>query len=173
MKKTIVLLLVFCFLASSLAFGQVNSNLGAFDMILADDFASGPNYMNRFYPEELMNGYRISNGDSFTLRIRFTASRDLENELLIGLFGFSPPTYWVQLSWDDARGNPLQKVENIKAGQEYSATIQLRAIRNAAGAAPEHNGIIFLTTGEGRRRANGGVKGPVTISFKEFVLTKN
>jgi len=147
-------------------------NLGAFDMVLADDFANGPNYMNKFYPEELLQGHRITRGENYTLTIKFTVSRDLEQPIEIGLCGFGPPGGWNQLSWEDTQRIFLYKIENVVAGREYSATVPLNVIKNASGAGPIHNGLVILTQGKGQKRRNGGEKGPATISFTEFVFSR-
>jgi len=183
MRKTLLLLVCFCLLAAPAAFAQFRTaNLGAFDMVLADDFHNGFNYMNKFTPDNLFNGYQIKKGDVFELKMTFTSSRDLEEktqdgkdnnrQLQIGLCSFAPPSHWFQISWDDSQKVSLGKVENVRAGQTYSVTLTLTAIRDAPGPAALQNGIVFLTDGTGRRRNNGGAMGPVTLKFTEFVLTK-
>jgi hypothetical protein len=99
-------------------------------------------------------------------------SRDLEQALEVGLLDYGPPTHWRQLSWNDNRGVFLHKIENVRAGQVYTVTIPFTALDTAGGSRAAHNAIIFLTQGEGRRARNGGVMGPVTISFTQFVFTR-
>ena len=173
MKKALLLLLVGLLFCTGVAFSQTTT-LPAFSLVLEDGFQHGINYLNYIVDPNLMKGHRIQSGESYTLKITFTATRDLEQSLLIGFLDRSPPTYWQQLSWNDGQGVRLAQIDDVKAGVPVTATIELRTLRRAATAAPEANALAFITEGAGRRgRAGGGEKGPVTLNFTEFVLTKN
>jgi hypothetical protein len=165
-----------CILAVPAVIAQAyTANLGAFDLVLVDDFHNNNNYIGYINSPELMNGHRIQARENWTLRYTFTVSRDLEDELLIGFLDRSPGAgFWFQLSWDDARRPPvpIAKLENVRAGQTYSGTMNITTIARATGASAAANSMVWITEGTGTRRQNGGARGNVTIHFTEFVLTR-
>jgi len=56
----------------------------------------------------------------------------------------------------------------------YPWLYSIEEITDARISSAAANTLVIETIGEGRHRVfNSGVQGPVTISFSEFVLTKN
>ena len=149
-------------------------SLGAFKLVLADNFQYGTSYQGVLTNRNMLNGYRIQEGETWTLQIKLTASRDLEDKLL---FGFVDTTeaanWWTQLTWNDDKGVLAPSIPAFKAGEEVSGTFTLKTIAGASGGSSAANAMVFLTDGEGvKGRAGSGVKKSVTLEFSEFILTK-
>ncbi|MCL2720482.1 MAG: hypothetical protein FWD47_03985 [Treponema sp.] len=177
MKKAIFVILGICLLSGFAVAQTPGGSLGAFQLVLKDNFQYGTGYQGDVRVPNLMNGYRLMNGDRFTLKVTFTIDRDLENPLCIGFADQTPgANYWRALSWNQPRGGEYSNViiPTPRAGQTISAEVQITLLRNASNATPLANTLVFESRGEGRHGTLGsGVKGPATISFTEFVLTKN
>jgi len=160
--------------AAPAAAAPAGGNLGAFNLILADNFQYGVTYQGGVTNRNMLNGHKIEAGETYTLQVKFTVSRDLEQELE---FGFVDTTetanWWTQLSWDDDLKVDPVKIPAPKAGEEISGTYTIKTIRGASGSSANANSLMFYTQGEGvKGRAGSGVKKQVTISFSEFILTK-
>jgi hypothetical protein len=154
----------------------IGGDLGAFDLKLADNFQYGDNYQGILSDKRLFNGHKIVPGESYTLKITYTASRDLEDILQVGLVDTTPQAnYWRSLSWDDnIEGSGMFELPKSKAGEKISATIQLDTVAGSTGTSGAANALVFGTVGEGKKGApNSGVKKAVTLSFSEFVFTEN
>jgi len=147
-----------------------------FDLALADNFQYGNGYQGVIKSGDLLDGYRIRTGDTFTLKITYTASRDLENDLCVGFADTSPAAnYWKALSWAQ-RGDesPNVTIPASKKGEKVTAEVKITAVAGASSASAAANALIFETVGEGRKGSAGsGKQGRVTLSFTEFVLTKD
>jgi len=146
-----------------------------FELLLADNFEYGNGYQGTMRTPDLMNGYRLRTGDTFTLKVTYTASRDLENPLCVGFADTTPAAnYWKSLSWTQ-RGDesPPITIPASKAGEKVTAEVTITIVANASGSSAAANSLIFETVGVGRKGSRGsGQRGPVVISFTEFVLTK-
>jgi len=59
-------------------------NLGAFELTLKDNFLYGNGYQGLVRDYNMLNGHRLRKGEAYTLKVTYTASRDLENDLLVG-----------------------------------------------------------------------------------------
>jgi hypothetical protein len=154
----------------------IGGDLGAFSLRLADNFQYGDNYQGIFSDKRLFNGHKIVPGESYTLKITYTASRDLENVLEVGLVDTTPAaSYWRSLSWDDnIEGSTMYQLPQSKAGEKISATIVLNTLASATGVSGSANALVFGTVGEGKKGvANSGAKKAVTLDFTEFVFTEN
>jgi len=147
----------------------------AFTLVLEDNFEYGNGYQGMVRRPDLMNGHRIRTGETYTLKITYSVSRDMENDLAIGFADTTPAAnYWKALSWNQ-RGDepPTVTIPASKAGEVVSAEVTITIVAAASGSSPAANMLIFDTVGAGRKGSKGsGVQGPITISFTEFVFAK-
>jgi len=75
-------------------------------LVLADNFQYGDGYQGLVDALDFISG-RISTGDEFVLKIKFTADRDLEDELYVGLVDpTEAANYWQPLSWPGGDDDP-------------------------------------------------------------------
>jgi len=159
----------------------VGGKLDVTELILADNFQYGGNYQIIYAPKNLFNGNKIMAGDSYTLKITYSTSRDLEDDITVGLVdnsnsGWNPLTYK-----NDSKDNPFKTGENAaailpksKAGEVVSATLKMTAKRNAGGTAANANALVFATAGAGNKGSAGSGKlKAVTLKVTEFVFTKD
>jgi hypothetical protein len=151
----------------------IGGDLGAFELILADNFQYGDNYQSILADKRLFNGHQIVPGETYTLKITYTASRDLENIIEVGLVDTTQAAnYWKALSWIGDEG--MAELPKSKAGDVVSAELTLTTVAEATGTSGPANALVFLTKGEGKKgTANSGEKKAVTLNFTEFVFTQN
>lgn len=149
-------------------------DLGAFDFKLLDNFQYGDGYQGILSDKRLMNGHKIVPGEKYTLKITYTASRDLEDIVEVGLVDTTPAAnYWKPLSWIGDEGG-MAEIQTSKAGETVSATITFETVQPATTATALANTLVFQTKGEGKKgSANSGKQKAVTFSFTEFVFTQN
>jgi len=173
MKKTLFVIVILCLFAAPAIFAQ--SNLGAFQLVMNDNFEWGTGYYGLINGAELMNGHRIRRGETYNLKATFTISRDLEGPLWIHFLDWTDrarPSWWGILSLE---ADPqIVDLGTLKAGQTYSIDMTIRTTADASSNARNANSIVFMASG-GRGttgRAGSGALGPVTVSFTEFVLTR-
>ena len=119
---------------------------------------------------------RITAGDQYTLKITFTADRELEDELKLGLVDRDPGvSYWKGLSWDSSAETDAREtipMAEINAGP-VTRIITFNISTTASTATAVSNCLVFETNGEGEKGAEGsGVKGTVKLIFTEFVFVK-
>ncbi|MCL2126869.1 MAG: CIA30 family protein [Treponema sp.] len=150
----------------------IGGDLGAFSIKLNDNFQYGDGYQAAYTDKRLFNGHRIVPGETYTLKITYTASRDLEDSLMIGLVDTTPQaSYWRALSWEG--DEDMATIDASKAGQEVSATITFKTTAEATGISGAANALVFITKGEGRPGIpNSGKQRAVTLNFTEFVFTE-
>jgi hypothetical protein len=154
----------------------IGGDLGAMSVKLLDNFQYGDGYQAVVSDKRLFNGHKIAPGESYTLKITYTASRDLEDNVQVGLVDTTPAaSYWGPLSWNpDDPDNGMAVIPVSKAGEKVSATIEFKTIKAATASAGVANALVFLTNGEGKKGiAGSGAKKPVTLDFTEFVFTEN
>jgi len=153
------------------AIKETGDNWGAFSLELTDNFKWADNYQIIFTDKRLFNGHRIVPGETYTLKITYTASRDLENTLGIMLVDTTPAAKsWKLLS---AIGGKGTWIAASKAGKEVSATITLKTKARATDSSEAANALVFNTRGKGKVGVAGsGKQGPVTLNFTEFIFTK-
>ena len=170
LKRGLLFAVIFAILAVSAAVA-LERNLGAFDLVLEDNFQYDPGYNGSLnHPDSgitnLLSGHRISAGETYTIRMRFTASRDLEDILAIGFTdGTEEANWWTILS-------NVYEIEDVRANQEVSITMTFTTIAASTCSSDMANILFFGTGGEGRLgTAGSGVRGPVTLHFTEFVLS--
>ena len=174
--KKVVLLGAICLIVLLVpAVLGAQSSLGAFNLVLADNFEYGVTYQGFVTNRNLLNNKPVAIGETYTLKVTYTASRDLEDDMMVGFLDTTERgNWWTQLSWDDAKKIDVAKIPKTKAGETATATLTLKIIAYPSGVTAPANAIVFMTEAEGTRGIKGsGVKGPVTLSFTEFVLTKN
>lgn len=150
--------------------------LGAFDLVLADNFEYGDGYQGVIRNPNMLKGHKLTVGDSFTVKFTYSASRDLEDSVEFGFVDVTPSAnYWKALSWHDGRTDiPMLSLPASKAGEEVSGEFTLTVVNNATSNAAQANGFVFTTKGRGVKGAsNSGALKAVTLSFKEFTLVKN
>jgi hypothetical protein len=138
---------------------------------MADNFQYAKGYMNGYFTDpRLMNGNKISKGDTYTFKFTCTASRDMEAPMRIYLVDHTASAqYHTELT-----PQVIVPGSQLKAGVPFSAEITLTANKNATSTKPEANCMGMETEGEGKKGVKGsGVKKPFTITFSEFVFTKN
>ena len=134
-------------------------------------------------------GGKIGENEQYTLKITFTASRELENELKIGLVDRSPVqspprrNYWWGLSWDSAADDDDRVTiskEEINAG-EVTKIITFTTVAGALSVDDAANCLVFETDGEGQGPkttgkeegiAGSGVKKPFDLIFTVFQFVK-
>jgi len=150
----------------------VGGDLGAFSFKLDDNFQYGAGYQGYFTDKRLFNGNKITAGETYTLKITYSTSRDLEKDMMIGLVDTTPQAnYWKALTW--ANDDEIAKFPVSKAGETVSGTITFKTIANATGPSAAANALVFITEGEGQPgSANSGVQKAVTLNITEFVFTK-
>ena len=149
-------------------------NLGAFALKLEDNFLYGEGYQGVITNRNLLGGHRIEPGETYTLQMTFTVSRDLERELQFAFVDTTPAAqYFRILSVDGSGAAEMVKIPTIRAGEVVSGTYTIRtAVRATAGSGPA-NALVFTTEGAGRHgTANSGVQKAVTLNFTQFVLTR-
>jgi hypothetical protein len=191
MKKTLLVFVILC-IAMVLSCGTTGGgggggsapaaaaapagtgDLGAFRLRLMDNFQYGDGYQGLVTNKTLLNGHKIVPGETWTLKITYTTSRDLEDEVQVGFADTTPAAnYWASLSWDDDKDIEMQKIPASKQGEEVSATLTFKTLRAATGSGTTANALVFLTDGEGKKGSAGsGVKKAVDLNFTEFVLTQ-
>jgi|GEM_PF-1473543 len=149
-------------------------NLGSFDLLLRDNFRYGNGYQGLVRDRNLLNGHRLRKGDTFKLKVTYTASRDLESGLLVGFVDMDG-SRWKTLSYTQKEIEPSDVILGpaSKAGEEVSSEVIITILTNASSARQAANTLVFENIGQGRHgRANSGVQKAVTIYFSEFVLIK-
>jgi hypothetical protein len=171
MKKTLLVVVCLLFIGGSL-FAQT-VDLGAFNLVLADNFEHGIGYQSFVNNRTLLGGQRLETGQSYTLKVKFTLSRDLVDELQVVLIDNTdrarPNAWWSELS------EYFVLTASGKAGQEYTATVTLPVTATASGTSVQANALYILTDDPSgtKGRKGSGTRGPVTVSFTEFTWTKN
>jgi glyoxylase-like metal-dependent hydrolase (beta-lactamase superfamily II) len=149
-------------------------NLGAFQAVLRDNFLYGNGYQALLRIPNLLGGHRLRRGEVYTLRVTYTVSRDLENELLVGFVDMS--RRWRTLSYTQRNIEPPNVVLGpaSRAGEEISSQVTITLVASANTTNIIANTLVLETLGQGRHRSpNSGIKGPVTVNFTEFILTRN
>jgi len=148
----------------------VGGNLGKQSLTLKDNFQYGGNWQGIFMEPALFNGNKIGKGETYTLKITFTADRDLEQSLFVGLVDPSASAgNWRPLSWPSSKDlcDVGQEIKAPKKGEVVSVTLTFTTLGGASGARANQNTLVFAS-----RDANNK-KGPVTLNFTEFVFSKN
>jgi len=150
-------------------------NLGAFELTLRDNFFYGNGYQGLVRERNLLNDHKLRKDETYTLKVTYTVDRDLENDLLVG-FVDTAGGKWITLSYTQKAIEPPNVIlgRASKAGEEVSSEVTISILKGARTSSATANTLVIETLGQGKHRSrNSGVQGPVTISFSEFVLTKN
>jgi hypothetical protein len=165
--------------AGKAAEATIGGDLSPFEVNLIDNFEYGDNYQAVITDKRLFNGHKIVKGETYTLKITYTASRDLEGDVGVGLVDPSPAAnYWRTLTFRNGSdfGDPdgMAIIKKTKAGETVSATLKMTTTAEATGAAASCNALVFSTVGEGKKGSKGsGVKKAVKLTCTEFVFTKD
>jgi len=167
--------------ADAKAVKTVGGDFGAFDLQLKDNFQYGEGYQGIISESRLMNGHQIVPGESYTLKITYTTTRDLEDVVQVALVDTTPQAYrqyWGPLSYRDGAGDGdpdgMAQIKKTKAGEVVSATITFNITSKASGKGAAANALVFQTKGEGKPGVSGsGKQKSVTLKFTEFVFTQN
>ena len=157
-------------------------------LTMADNFQYGEGYQGLIDGILALNNNltgaisgRITAGDQYTLKITFTADRELEDELKLGLVDRDAGVnYWKGLSWDssnsDSDARETISMEEINAAtleNPVTKIITFTIINTASTGQAQSNCLVFETNGEGTKgTAGSGVKKPFNIIFTEFVFVK-
>jgi len=152
----------------------IGGDLGAMEIKLADNFQYGDGYQAVVSDKRLFNGHKIVPGESYTLKITYSTSRDLEDIVQVGLVDTTPAAnYWRALSWKDGVEPGMAEIKKTKAGEVVSATITFNTVAEATGSSGLANALVFLTKGEGKKGTpNSGKQKSVTLNVTEFVFTQ-
>lgn len=153
----------------------VGGDLGAMTLKVNDNFQYDEGYQCVFSDKRMMNGHKIVPGEKFVLKITFTTSRDMEEEIQVGLVDTTPQaSYWKSLSWDDnIEGTGMFSIPACKAGEVISETITFETVNSATGSSGAANALVFITKGEGKKFVqNSGVKKAFTLDVTEFVFSQ-
>jgi hypothetical protein len=150
----------------------IGGDLGAMEIRLIDNFEYGDGYQAIVSDKRLMNGHKVVPGEKYTLKITYTASRDLENDVQVGLADTTPAAnYWRWLTPD---GDSMPSLPKSKKDEKVSATLNFTTSAQATGTSGPANALVFQTSGAGRKGTKGsGVQKAVTFNVTEFVFTKN
>jgi len=159
----------------------IGGDLSPFEVNLTDNFQYGGNYQAIIADKRLFNGHKVVVGESFTLKITYTTSRDLEDDITVGLVDNSN-SGWRTLTYkNDSKDNPIKSGENAaavlpksKAGETVTATLKMTAIANAGSGSAVANALVFATAGAGTKGSPGSGKlKAVKLTCTEFVFTKD
>jgi hypothetical protein len=166
---------------------------GPKSIALDDNFEYGAGYQVTYGWTKLLNA-DIKNFDVYQLEIDFTVSRNLEDDLQWVLVDTSPTwgtnQYWGPLSRyktvvngqdeedptappspDDPDGPIVPKGEGFTTTDTISYVGRVLVTPHDAPKASSY--LVFTTKGEGTKGGkNSGVKGPVTLNFTKFKITK-
>jgi hypothetical protein len=157
----------------------IGGDLSPMEIRLADNFEYGDNYQAVIADKRLFNGHKIVPGEKYTLKITYTASRDLENVVEVGLVDTTPSAnYWGALSFrngaDTGAPDGMAVLPKSKKDEKVTATIKLTTTAAATGTSGLANALVFGTKGAGRKGTKGsGVQKAVTLTCTEFVFTKD
>jgi len=153
----------------------IGGDLSPFEVKLIDNFEYADGYQAVIADKRLFNGHKIVPGEKYTLKLTYTASRDLEDIVEVGLVDPSPAAnYWRGLTWTESEGGKMAPLPKSKAGEKVSATITMTTVAGSTSAATSCNTLVFVTKGAGRKGAKGsGVQKAVTLSCTEFVFSKD
>jgi hypothetical protein len=149
------------------------------EITLTDNFEYGDGYQVVLTNKSLFNGHKIVPGEKYTLKITYTASRDLEGVIGVGLVDPSAAAnYWRTLTFRNGSeiGDPdgMAAMKQSKAGEVVSATLTMTTTAGSTSAAASCNALVFSTNGAGRKGTRGsGVQKAVKLTVTEFVFTKD
>jgi len=137
---------------------------------IEDNFQYANGYNVYYADPRLFNGNKISKGDTYTFKFTCTASRDMEAEMRIYLVDHTAAAnYHTELC-----PQVIVPGSKLKAGVPFSAEIKFEVNKNATSAKIDANLIGMETEGKGNKGAKGsGVMKPFTITFSQFVFSKN
>jgi hypothetical protein len=161
--------------AAAAAEKPIGGDLSPMEISLVDNFEYGEGYQAVIGDKRLFNGHKIVPGEKYTLKITYTASRDLEDVVNVGLVDTTPAAkYWTALSWKDGDDPGMAELPQSKKGEKVTATISLTTTATATSTSGLANALVFITKGAGRKGAKGsGVQKAVTLNCTEFVFTKD
>jgi hypothetical protein len=165
--------------AKAAAENPIGGDLSPFEVNLIDNFEYGDNYQAVITDKRLFNGHKIVPGETYTLKITYTASRDLENDIGVGLVDPSAAAnYWRTLTFRNGSeiGDPdgMAAIKKTKAGETVSATLKMTTTAGSTSAAASCNALVFSTVGEGRKGSKGsGKMKAVKLTCTEFIFTKD
>jgi hypothetical protein len=144
-------------------------NLGAFSLTLTDNMANGRNFQGVVQNPLLLNGHRVSRGESYTLKATYTASRNVTRPIGVGFADMNGG--WATLSWRQPGGIDIPspavggaEFPASNAGETVNVEITINISSSAPGTNPRANTLVFATL---------DTTGPVTLNFTEFTLTRN
>jgi len=137
---------------------------------VVDNFEYANGYMVYFADPRLMNGNKISKGETYTLKFTCTASRDMEAPMRIYLVDHTgAAAYHTELC-----PQVIVPGSQLKAGVPFSAEITFTTTKGSTSAKLDANLMGMETEGAGSKGAKGSGKlKAFTITFSEFVFTKN
>jgi hypothetical protein len=151
-------------------------------LILGDNFEYGEGYQGQVKSANLFNGKKVTKDDIFWLDVTFTASRELEDALWVGLVD-TVTNWWNPLTWDgddpDDEGGLLAPAGEddtyiVKKDKEVSILIKMVALQTAKNASIDYNVLNIQTKGDGTKGTSGsGVKGAVTLTFTKFIFARD
>jgi hypothetical protein len=169
--KKVVLAILCCMLmgGGGVAVAQTG-NLGRITVQMLDNFEYGVSYNGTVAERNLLGGQQIRAGETYTLKITFTASRDLEGKLMFALVDTTErANWWTQLT----ETTDILPDRVIKRGETVTFETTVRTIAGATSTQAAANALIFMTEGAGTRgRRGSGQQGNFNLVFTEFVLTK-
>jgi hypothetical protein len=157
----------------------VGGDLSPFVVDVIDNFEYGDGYQAVVTDKRLFNGHKIVPGETYTLKITYTASRDLEDIVGVGLVDPSAAAnYWRTLTFrngsDPGDADGMAVIKQTKAGEVVSATLKMTTTAGSTSASAACNALVFSTKGAGRKGSKGsGVAKAVKLTCTEFVFTKD
>jgi len=165
-KKTLAIL---CLLLAGVVVAYAG-DVGKLSLQMQDNFEYGVTYQGTVNNRNLVGGQQIKTGETYDLKVTFTASRDLEDKLMFCLVDQTERAkYWTQLT----ETTDIYPDRIIKKGETVTFQIKVKTIAQATGTQAQANTLVFMTEGQGTRgRKGSGVLKGFTLEFTELVLTK-
>jgi len=165
--------------AAAAAAKSIGGDLSPMEIRLADNFEYGDNYQGEVADKRLLNGHKLTEGEKYTLKITYTASRDLENVMEVGFVDRTPgASYWGALSFrngaDTGAPDGMAVLPKSKKDEVVSQTIKFTIMKTSSGSSAVANTLVFGTKGAGRKGTkNSGVQKAVVLNCTEFEFTKD
>jgi hypothetical protein len=169
-RKILALTILCCVIGGGVAVAQTG-NLGRITVQMLDNFEYGVGYNGTVTDRNLFSGYQVRAGESYTLKITFTASRDFEQKLMFTLVDTTERANWWTALTDTMDIFPDRI---IRRGEVITFEVTFRTTAAATSAQPAANALVFMTEGAGTRgRKGSGTAGNFNLVFTQFVLTRN
>jgi hypothetical protein len=145
MKKTLLVIVGLCFLASPALFAQIwehNAPKNFRVNIAKNQYASGYNWCEG--PNWLLDGNQIKAGEVYELEMTFTSNRAIPKLRVCLVDNTQAVNYWKQLTNPDtSAGDHWILIENIQANVPYTTKVTFNIYNSASSAHRDANKLDF------------------------------